>query len=175
MKLEHVALVLLALWALAQTVRLWASRRRGAKNAARARTLGAEGERQAESLLSEAGYRIVARQAAASYELRVDGQTELARVRADFLVERDGRRFVADAKRGPEASRVTKPATRRQLLEYRYAYEVDGVLLIDAERGRVREVELRGPPRRSSEGWRLLLACLVGVLIGVSTMLFRAG
>ncbi|MCB9619532.1 MAG: hypothetical protein H6721_22610 [Sandaracinus sp.] len=150
MKPEHVAIGLLGLLVVVQSVRGVLARSRGRRLAARARRLGAEGEARAESLLREGGYRVLDRQVAASYALHVDGERVEARVRADFLVSRGGKRFVADAKRGPEASRADRPATRRQLLEYRHAYAVDGVLLIDAERGAVREIELPSPERRAT-------------------------
>lgn len=174
MKPEHVALLMVAAVALAQTVRLTWSRASGRRLAARARRLGAEGERRAEELLRAAGYRVVERQVHAVYAIHVDGSPAEAHVRADFLVERRGRRFVADAKRGPEASRATSPATRRQLLEYRHAYAVDGVLLVDAERGRVHAIELtssRGTPLGTSSlaaSSRAALWLLLGAALGVA-------
>ncbi|MCU0674560.1 MAG: hypothetical protein MUE69_17435 [Myxococcota bacterium] len=173
MKPEHVALLVVAAVALAQTTRLTWARASGRRLAARARRLGAEGERRAEELLRAAGYRVIERQVHAIYAIHVDGAPSEAHVRADFLVERRGRRFVADAKRGPEASRATFPATRRQLLEYRHAYAVDGVLLVDAERGRVHAIEVMAahassipPPIAASS--RAALWLLLGVGIGVA-------
>ena len=65
-------------------------------------------------------------------------------LRADLLVERGGRRYVAEVKTGEAAPSLATAATRRQLLEYLIAYRVDGVLLVDAERGSVHEVEFPG-------------------------------
>jgi hypothetical protein len=173
-KPEHVALLVVGAIALAQTARLTWSRAGGRRLAARARRLGAEGERRAEDLLRAAGYRVIERQVHAVYAIHVDGTASEAHVRADFLVERRGRRFVADAKRGPEASRATSPATRRQLLEYRHAYAVDGVLLVDAERGRVHTIEVASsigtPLGRSSfaASSRAVLWLLLGAALGVA-------
>ena len=36
---------------------------------------------------------------------------------------------------------LNKPFTRRQLLEYLHVFEVDGALLIDADAGRIHEVQ----------------------------------
>ena len=87
---------------------------------------------------------------------------------------------MADAKRGPEASRATSPATRRQLLEYRHAYAVDGVLLVDAERGRVLSIELtssRGTPLGTSSvaAARAVLWLLIGAALGVAGYVSFAG
>ena len=98
-------------------------------------------ELEAEALLRDEGFTVLDRQVHLEYQLRVDGRELPARLRADLLVERRGRRFVADVKTGTEATRPSGPATRRQLLEYRLAYDVEGVLLIDMDRRRICEVE----------------------------------
>lgn len=170
MKPEHVALLVVASIALAQTWRVATARSAGRRQAARARRLGAEGERRAEDLLRDAGYRVIERQVHAVYALWIDGETSEAHVRADFLVERRGRRFVADAKSGPEASRATSRATRRQLLEYRHAYAVDGVLLVDAERGRVHAIEIAVARDRSRAWWFFGLGAVLGVAVCVALL-----
>ena len=47
---------------------------------------------------------------------------------------------------GPQVARITHRATRRQLLEYAAVFDVDGVLLVDAEGGRIHRVEFPGRP-----------------------------
>jgi hypothetical protein len=49
-------------------------------------------------------------------------------------------RLVAEVKSGKIAASLACAATRRQLLEYRLAYDVDGVMLVDMAAGRVHEV-----------------------------------
>ncbi|MBX3275544.1 MAG: hypothetical protein KF729_35115 [Sandaracinaceae bacterium] len=148
--------------ALVQTLRLaWrAGARRWtlARRFARAR----RGESDAEALLARAGYRVLARQARASLTYVVDGTPRAARVVADLLVERGGRRFVAEVKTGERAPDPLGRATRRQLLEYAHAFEAEGLLLVDADAGAVREV---ATPRRHapSARWAWLLA---GVAVG---------
>lgn len=97
-------------------------------------------EHDAERLLKRAGYKLLDRQVEASWPVEVDGQVRRAAVRADLLVSRRRRRFVAEVKSGDQAPRPDHPQTRRQLLEYQLAYDVDGVLLVDMEEGRVIEV-----------------------------------
>ncbi len=72
--------------------------------------------------------------------MAVDGRPVEAGLRADLLVERRGRVFVAEVKTGP-AARPTAPDTRRQLLEYRIAFDCDGVLLVDMDAERVLRVD----------------------------------
>lgn len=155
--------------ALVQTARLWwrasSVRWRLAEQAARA---GA-GEALAEKLLTRAGYRIEARQAVERWRVTVDGAAHEVGLRADFVVARRRRRFVAEVKTGQDAPDVAAPATRRQLLEYRCAFGVDGVLLVDAEARRIHEVDF-ALPRAPSRGrlWPLLLAVALGVLLGAA-------
>jgi hypothetical protein len=132
--------------ALVQTLRIavraWLVRRR----LRGARERGAAGEVRAEALLKRMGFAILGRQVAARYGLGVDGAEMPVDLRADFVVARGGRCYVAEVKTGTFAPRLETAATRRQLLEYRVAFAVDGVLLVDAEAGRVHRVEFPLPP-----------------------------
>ncbi len=138
-----------ALLAVVQSVRLafraWLPRRR----LALARERGALGEVRAEILLRRLGYTVLRRQAVVRYGLGVDGTRVAIDLRADYLVSERGRRYVAEVKTGNFAPRIETAATRRQLLEYRVAFDVDGVLLVDAEAGRVQKIQfplLAAPP-----------------------------
>ena len=62
------------------------------------------------------------------------------RSRVDLLVVRHGKRFAVDVKTGDIAPDPRHPATRRQLLEYLLAFEVDGVLLVDMRARRIHEI-----------------------------------
>jgi hypothetical protein len=70
----------------------------------------------------------------------IDGEDESWLVRADFIVDREGRRYVAEAKGGETSASLATAATRRQLLEYTLAFDTDGVLLVDAARGAIHTV-----------------------------------
>jgi hypothetical protein len=98
------------------------------------------GEREAEILLRENGYTIEAIQPPAQYTLFCDDETIEVNLRADLLVVRGGERFVVDVKTGEQAPRLSTAATRRQLLEYGVAYNVDGVLLVDIDNNAIRRV-----------------------------------
>ena len=151
--------------ALVQTARLWwraaSVRWRLAAQSARATA----GEALAEKLLNRAGYRVEARQATERWSVAVDGVAQPVTLRADFVVTRGGRRYVAEVKTGSDAPDVAAPATRRQLLEYRCAFGVDGVLLVDAEERRVQVVGFTLPPQRSSLG-SIAAAFVAGLLLG---------
>jgi len=100
----------------------------------------AEGEANAAEWLCELGYEILGVQIPAHYVVWVDQRPFTVGLRADYLVQKQGARFVAEVKTGKLAPRIETSATRRQLLEYRVAFDVDGVLLVDAEARRVQSV-----------------------------------
>ncbi len=125
---------------------LWLGRRwtswRAVADGRRRERLGRRGERTALRLLQRAGYRVLDTQVPGRMRLRVDGRERDFVVRADALVQRRRRRYVAEFKAGWVSSRVEYRQTRRQLIEYALAYDVDGVLLVDAVRDRIVRVQL---------------------------------
>ncbi len=130
---------------------------------------GAEGEQEAALLLERAGYVIEAAQAATRYAVDVDGALAEVAVRADFVVSRGGERFVAEVKTGRAAPRLETSATRRQLLEYQHAFDVGGVLLVDADARTVQRISFRPPAqlRRWTHGSVWLLAALAAIVSAV--------
>ena len=102
------------------------------------------GEERAERLLLSRGYQILDRQVSASWTLSVDGAPVEAAVRADLLVKRRGRTYVAEVKTGRLVTDPSFPATRRQLLEYALIFQPDGVLLVDVDARRVHQVDFPG-------------------------------
>ena len=158
--------------ALVQTARLWwrvaSVRWRLQEQSARATA----GEALAEKLLAKAGYRVEARQVTERWTVHVDGAPHEVTLRADFVVARRGRRFVAEVKTGQDAPEIAASATRRQLLEYRCAFGVDGVLLVDAEVGRVHTVDFALPHGPPSPSLRAIVVTLVtGALLGAALAL----
>jgi len=106
---------------------------------------GLRGEKEAEALLERHGYRVLNRQIAGGYEADVDGESRQVVLSADLLVERNGRRLIAEVKTGPKAARFEHADTRRQMLEYQLAFGGDAVLLVDPERETIQEVRFPLP------------------------------
>ena len=137
--LTQVALAA-ALLAIAVTIVMAARRwyKRWIRRRQWSRAQGAEAE--ASRLLERLGYDVLGAQVEGSYSLVVDGEPMNVPLRADYMVSRRGRRYIAEVKSGKSAPRLSTAATRRQLLEYLVAFEVDGVLLVDGEERQVHEV-----------------------------------
>lgn len=124
------------------------------------------GEHAARRLLRSLGFTIEREQAPGAMVLRVDGAVHSFALRADYLVRRRGKRYVAEVKTGQRAPDLAHAPTRRQLLEYAQAFDVDGVLLVDPEARRVREIAFRSKAPRAS--WIWLFAFFAGAIVGVS-------
>ena len=163
---ERVLLAALAIGAVLLLVVANAARRLLLRFRIQARSARAfRGEARAADLLERAGYAIVARQLASSWAVSVDGERVEIGVRADYLVEQGGRRFVAEVKTGRAGTRIEHAPTRRQLLEYRFAFDVDGVLLVDAESDTVHEVVFAiGAPSGPRLGWLALGAIAIAAV-----------
>lgn len=133
-------LVLVVVWVwLTIRARLRRYRRSGvAKRRARH---AVEAERRALPLLRAAGYQVEEVQPRRTFQFRIDGAREAVELRADLLVRRGCERLVADVKTGNVAPKISHAPTRRQLLEYRVAYEVDGVLLIDMAEKKIHRID----------------------------------
>jgi hypothetical protein len=143
---------LLVAWAAARW-RRW----RGYRRSLRGRRL----EAAAPAALTRAGYRVIAHGPTATYPLSIDGEPRTMRLEGDYLVARGRRRYVVEVKSGQGADPARR-GTRRQLLEYSLGFEVDGVLLFDAERGRLHHVEFPTRHRRRAVGVWFVVGIAVG-------------
>lgn len=129
------------------------------------RGLAAEG--RAASLLARAGFSICERQPRAFWPVAQDGAAREVALRGDYLVQRRGRRYLAEVKTGDAAELSASAATRRQLLEYQLAFGVDGVLLVCPEHEAVYHVEFLALRRSAPSRWPVLLGALsVGLSLG---------
>lgn len=143
----------------------WERRRRWSR--------GRIAETIAPGVLEQSGYEVLAVQAPGKYTLTVDGRAVEVALRADFIVARRGRQYVAEVKSGRSAPQLSTATTRRQLLEYLIAFPVDGILLVDGETRTIHEVQFPLPNRsvspataHGSIGWVVALLILAaGVVI----------
>ncbi len=132
-------------------------------------------ERLARELLIRQGYTIVAMQKRVPIITKIDGRSYKNHVQADFIVKKNGLKYVADVKTGKQLARPTSADIRRQLLEYYLIYRVNGVLLVDMENETIHNVEFEAklPFYRSINFFAYLLVFLCGGL--VTLLLVKGG
>ena len=106
------------------------------------RRRGRKGEEKASSILKKNGYKILKRESSNSWTFYVDGKPVKFKVRFDFVVERDGKTFIAEVKTGMAADEKNS-STRRQLFEYAGIMNHDTILLVDATKKEIKEVRFR--------------------------------
>ncbi len=163
-----LALLFLALGAWgALRVRRWWMRRVLLRRMRHAR----RGEALAGPWLERRGYRIVETQATRTAALLVDGAEVPFAVRADYLVEKAGVRAIVEVKTGAVADPGAR-ATRRQILEYAWVFDVREVLLFDADAGTLRRVSVPGGTPRVASSWtwrRIVLLALALFIAGIAT------
>lgn len=142
------------------TLRVTRGRRRALDAAAHGRAM----EALAPQMLKRRGYEIIDEQVGCRYEFLVDDEVHEATLRADMIATRSGKRYVVEIKTG-HSGKVTHRGTRRQLLEYALYYDVDGVLLLDADRDAISEVRFPADSPRDSP-----LKFFAGVCVGAAVV-----
>src|SRR5690349_14683802 len=105
-----VTTALLVIFVLRQAFLAWLRRGRIVSRLMRPR----KGESRARTLLEAAGYAILGAQFNCTYTLSIDGEDIAIPLRADYIVSRNGLRYVAEVKTGAYAPHLATPATRRQ-------------------------------------------------------------
>lgn len=135
-----------------------------------------QAEIDAAGVLRSHGYHILDAQVEHHWTILLDGEAHSIELRADYLVSRGPRRYVAEVKSGRSAPSISTAATRRQLLEYRVAYPVDGILLVDMEEVEIHVVDfgdrIEQRPRRSRV--RAFATLLFGAMLGAAAALGAA-
>lgn len=150
----------------------------GARASRRRNERALRGQLEAEALCERMGYRVVAVQPEFSWPVRVDGEPRRVVLRPDLLVERGGRTYVADVKTGAQAPDPLNSSTRRQLLEYLIACDVDGAFVVDMETRRMHSVGFEFPsgnthaPGRRPGAWSTSALAAVG--LGLAGLLVGA-
>ena len=162
-------IIALALVLLFQNGWLWLRRARRRWRAKRRSRRAVRGEVEAESSVKKHGYDVVERQVDTTWTIHIDGDPVEINLRADLLLSRGSQSFIADVKTGKSAPRITTASTRRQLLEYTFAYPVDGALLIDMESETLSRVDF-GPVERQLRRpiSHLIAAFFVGAAVAVT-------
>ncbi|MBS2213884.1 hypothetical protein KEM09_20920 [Carboxylicivirga mesophila] len=123
-------------------------------------------ELQAKSFLKSKGYTIVDYQSTYQHKYLEDGEVQYAEIQPDYIVKKNGKQYIVEVKSGSQAISARNKSTRRQLLEYDYVVENDGVFLLDMENRQLKLVQFKSKMERRSG--RLLKTVIIVALIGLA-------
>ena len=165
-------IVLALSWFIRRTLRLVEEGKKARFNALKSRRSSIRGqvqEKRARKQLQKMGFKIIKDHPTAEVGWWIDGVWTVTMITADYLVQRDGEVGLVEVKSGRTAS-TTHRKTRRQLLEYQHAFEVNAIFLYDAERSRLERIEFesifsRQDLRKKPLSW-LILGSFLGFFIG---------
>ncbi|WP_430810258.1 MULTISPECIES: hypothetical protein [unclassified Carboxylicivirga] len=123
-------------------------------------------ELQARNFLKSKGYTIVDYQGNYEHHYIENGERHTASIQPDYIVKKNGRKYIVEVKSGFQAISARNKNTRRQLLEYDYVVENDGVFLLDMENHQMKLVQFKSKMERRSG--RLLKAIIITALVGMA-------
>lgn len=90
-------------------------------------------EAKAKSFLEKKGYFISNEQAIFYHKYEVNGKSRSSKLIVDYIAEKNGEKYIVEVKSGKSAISLNDKNSRRQLLEYDFVIENDGVVLLDME------------------------------------------
>lgn len=129
-------------------------------------------EKQAANLLEQKGFNIIRYQPTAASLAYVNGKAHTTTIRADFLARKGWRTYVVEVKSGRTAGRLNA-RTRRQLLEYQFAFQPDRILLVDMNNKSFKQVSFR-PPVHWHKVVQAVAVFVIAFILG-GTMIYILG
>lgn len=120
---------------------LWLSLRKGSVASRRRNKNAVIGEEDAQAVFEHYGFSLVAKQHRHQTHFYVNREAVEIEVRVDYIIEKDGQRYIAEVKTGRDAPNAAWPSTRRQLLEYSLIFPEYPVLLINMETKEIHLIE----------------------------------
>lgn len=90
-------------------------------------------EDKARGFLKNKGYTIVGEQKACYHRYKVNNKSFESKIILDYVVEKKGKKYIVEVKSGKSAISVGDKNSRRQLLEYDFVVQNDGIFLLDME------------------------------------------
>jgi hypothetical protein len=129
-------------------------------------------EEEAEKLITRSGFKIIGRQKRAPIMTYINGKSHYSYVQADFIAEKGGRTYLIEVKTGGSAD-ATDPIVRRQLLEYDYVFNPDGLILLNMEDRSFNYIDFDFPKTGSTFSFiKIVLGALIfSLLLGIIVIL----
>ena len=124
-------------------------------------------ETEARSFLENKGYNVVSEQEIHYHRFKVNGEYHEAKLILDYVVSKGGKTYIVEVKSGKNAIYIKDKNTRRQILEYDFVIENDGVFLLDMENKKMQLVNFHTKVEKKEETFRriIIVLAIIGILI----------
>lgn len=136
-------------------------------------------EKEAIKLLKKEGYEIQAIQQSAEVYTEVDGKSNKNTVTVDYIVKKNGKTYLVEVKTGKQTARITASRIRRQLLEYFLIFRPHGIILLDMENRKLKQVFFRTANLQLAVKDKLdnilyyIIVLVLGIVLGLTYSLVR--
>jgi hypothetical protein len=128
---------------------------------------GAELEDKAKSFLQKKGFKIIGYQEEFYHNYIVDGKKETSKLIVDYIVKKKGKRYLVEVKSGNTAISIKDAKTRRQILEYDFVIENDGIYLLDMENETLHLIKFISKKQRNYFNNMKMILLLAGIAVVV--------
>jgi hypothetical protein len=124
-------------------------------------------ESQARKFLESKNYRIVEEQKIYYHKYLVNGIPHESKLILDYIVKKEDKTYIVEVKSGKSAIHLKDKNTRRQILEYDFVIENDGVFILDMENKNMQLVEFYSKAERKEETLRrvIIISAILGIII----------
>lgn len=126
---------------------------------------GERGEREALKFLEREGFTILDEQKEFTYILRENDKDISVLLKPDIIAKRDGKVYIVEVKTGTSAPNIRNSSTRRQLLEYKYAINYDGIYLLDMDKRELKEIEFGTPEQVKPINFGILIVIPTAIAV----------
>jgi len=126
---------------------------------------GNELEKEARYFLENKGYNILEEQYVHYHEYKVNGETHKSKLIIDYVVSRDNKTYLVEVKTGEKAISISDKNTRRQILEYYFAIDNDGVFLLDMENEELLKIEFTVKDSKPTNNLAWIIAAIMAVIL----------
>ena len=133
---------------------------------------GSRLENEAKKYLINLGYSIVYEQHTCYHKYKVNGAKKTSKLVLDYVVSKGGKQYIVEVKSGKSAISVNNKDSRRQLLEYDFVIENDGVFLLDMEHKNMQLVEFF-PKTKQLRNNYLIVGIIIIAIVGIFIPIFE--
>lgn len=125
---------------------------------------GTKLENKAKEYLLSLGYRIVYEQHVCYHKYKVNGIENTSKLILDYVVKKGGKLYIVEVKSGKSAIHIKNKDSRRQLLEYDFVLENDGLFLLDMENKNMQLVEFFPKTKRKTNNYLIAFIIIIAIV-----------